>query len=205
MHLDAYQAATLETATYPGAGTGSAQAIAYVTLGAVSEAGELLDKWMDPDRVSLSDAERWIAGALKEVGDVQWYIARVSAEIGLPLSQALMMDEWGDGWSPWGTSDAGITKDTPAGVPATGVDVIAVVSAACALADKAKKMLRDEGGVLTDPRREVLAQALLRLSRATIRVARAFGADPDSTAAANLAKLASRKDRGVIGGSGDDR
>ncbi|ARQ94652.1 nucleotide pyrophosphohydrolase [Mycobacterium phage Journey13] len=83
-----YQLATNETAVYPGAGDSSSiEALAYVTLGLVGEAGEIANKVKkiirDQDgvitpenRVQLED----------ELGDVLWYVARLATQIDTPLS-----------------------------------------------------------------------------------------------------------------------
>jgi hypothetical protein len=59
LSFDEYQQLTAVTAIYPEAGSGSAGALAYVTLGLVGEAGE--------------------------VGDVTWYLARLATELQVSL------------------------------------------------------------------------------------------------------------------------
>lgn len=84
--FEEYQLATADTAVYPGALEGNADALSYVTLGLTGEAGEIANKVKkilrdkggnvtDEDRTELS----------KELGDVLWYLARLSDEIGYPL------------------------------------------------------------------------------------------------------------------------
>jgi NTP pyrophosphatase (non-canonical NTP hydrolase) len=73
------------------------------------------------------------------------------------------------------------------------------------VADKVKKVLRDRGGrfdaaVLDDLSLE-LGDVLWYVSQ----LASELGLDLESVARANLAKLASRASRDVIGGSGDHR
>jgi NTP pyrophosphatase (non-canonical NTP hydrolase) len=58
-------------------------------------------------------------------------------------------------------------------------------------AEKVKKTIRDDGGVLTEERREALAAEL--------------GLELDEVAESNLEKLLSRRERAVLQGSGDFR
>lgn len=84
--FEEYQLATADTAVYPGAFEGNSDALSYVTLGLVGEAGEIANKVKkilrdkgglvtEDDRTELS----------KELGDVLWYLARLADEIGYPL------------------------------------------------------------------------------------------------------------------------
>jgi NTP pyrophosphatase (non-canonical NTP hydrolase) len=73
------------------------------------------------------------------------------------------------------------------------------------VAEKVKKMLRDDGGVLSDERREALGKELGDVLWYVAQVATEAGLELEALAEANLAKLLSRRDRGVLTGSGDDR
>ena len=73
------------------------------------------------------------------------------------------------------------------------------------VAEKVKKMLRDDDGVLTDERRAALSKELGDVLWYVAQVATEAGLDLDEVAGANLDKLLSRRDRGVLQGSGDDR
>ncbi len=72
-------------------------------------------------------------------------------------------------------------------------------------AEKVKKALRDDGGVLTDARREALASELGDVLWYLAQLATEAGLDLDLLAAANLDKLRSRARRDVLHGSGDRR
>lgn len=72
-------------------------------------------------------------------------------------------------------------------------------------ANKVKKIIRDQHGVLTDPARAAIAEELGDILWYVARLASEIGADLDAIAEANLAKLADRKARNAIGGSGDKR
>lgn len=79
-----YQVSTRETAIYPCADTGEPAALAYVALGLASESGEVAGKvkkiLRDGDVYALREAIE------KELGDVLWYLARLTDELGVSLS-----------------------------------------------------------------------------------------------------------------------
>ncbi|MBJ7329473.1 MAG: nucleoside triphosphate pyrophosphohydrolase family protein [Solirubrobacteraceae bacterium] len=73
------------------------------------------------------------------------------------------------------------------------------------VAEKVKKMLRDDAGVLSDERRAAISKELGDVLWYVAQVATEAGLDLEAIAGANLAKLRSRQERGVLTGSGDDR
>jgi NTP pyrophosphatase (non-canonical NTP hydrolase) len=73
------------------------------------------------------------------------------------------------------------------------------------VAEKVKKTIRDDGGVLTAERREALARELGDVLWYTAQLATEAGLELEQIAAENLDKLLSRQQRGVLRGSGDDR
>jgi NTP pyrophosphatase (non-canonical NTP hydrolase) len=84
MNWNEYQQWTRTTAEYPGCGEKSTMALAYCCLGLTGEAGEVADKVKkilrgDPKAPSVEDIA-------KELGDVLWYAARLSSELGVNLS-----------------------------------------------------------------------------------------------------------------------
>lgn len=87
-----YQDDIAPVAIYPEAGTGSAMALAYVGLG-LGEAGEIQGKikkiLRDNGGVVTDEARLEIA---KEVGDLLWYVARTSEEIGYDLEEIAQMN-----------------------------------------------------------------------------------------------------------------
>ena len=68
-----------------------------------------------------------------------------------------------------------------------------------------KKAIRDDGGALSDERRAALAAELGDVLWYLAQLATEAGLDLDEIAEDNLAKLLSRRDRGVLQGSGDAR
>jgi NTP pyrophosphatase (non-canonical NTP hydrolase) len=72
-------------------------------------------------------------------------------------------------------------------------------------AEKVKKAIRDDGGVLTAERRAALAAELGDVLWYVAQLATEAGLELGEIAEDNLAKLLSRQDRGVLQGSGDAR
>lgn len=70
---------------------------------------------------------------------------------------------------------------------------------------KVKKLLRDDNGVISNERRVEILSELGDVLWYVDRMAAELGADLEQVARMNLAKLADRADRGVLGGSGDTR
>lgn len=70
---------------------------------------------------------------------------------------------------------------------------------------KIKKILRDDGGVVTDEKRLEIAKEVGDLLWYVARTAEEIGYDLEEIAKMNVAKLISRQERGVLGGSGDNR
>jgi len=70
---------------------------------------------------------------------------------------------------------------------------------------KIKKILRDNGGVIDDGARIAIMKELGDLLWYVARCSSELSLDFDSVAEANINKLADRRERGVLQGSGDDR
>jgi len=73
------------------------------------------------------------------------------------------------------------------------------------VAEKLKKIIRDKNGVVSEADKQELAKELGDVLWYLAVFAQDLGVSLDDIAAQNLAKLKSRKDRGVLGGSGDNR
>lgn len=85
-----YQGLAASTAIYPGAGTGSIEAVMYCALGLASEAGEIAGKvkklYRDNGGAITPDDAHRLRG---EIGDVGWYLAVMLTELGLLLGDAV--------------------------------------------------------------------------------------------------------------------
>lgn len=73
------------------------------------------------------------------------------------------------------------------------------------LANKYKKTIRDDGGEMSRERRLALMDEAGDVAWYLARLAFELGTNLDEIMRANAEKLASRKRRGVLGGSGDSR
>jgi NTP pyrophosphatase (non-canonical NTP hydrolase) len=73
------------------------------------------------------------------------------------------------------------------------------------VAEKVKKLLRDGGGILTDPDREKIALELSDVCWYVAVLAYELDYTLEEIMQMNLDKLASRQSRGVLSGSGDAR
>ena len=82
MELKDYQERALTTALYPNVGENPI----YPTLGLAGEAGEVADKVKKVirDKGGVFDATSTEA-IMYELGDVLWYVAQLSSELGLSL------------------------------------------------------------------------------------------------------------------------
>jgi NTP pyrophosphatase (non-canonical NTP hydrolase) len=73
------------------------------------------------------------------------------------------------------------------------------------VANKVKKVIRDNNGVVPETTRQAISQELGDVLWYMASLATDLGLDLSEIAADNLAKLWSRKERGTLQGSGDQR
>ena len=73
------------------------------------------------------------------------------------------------------------------------------------VADKIKKIIRDEEGQVSEEKREEIKKELGDVLWYVAQLATELHLDLEDIAKTNLEKLFSRKARGVLGGSGDNR
>jgi NTP pyrophosphatase (non-canonical NTP hydrolase) len=73
------------------------------------------------------------------------------------------------------------------------------------VAEHAKKAIRDDGGTVSEQRREALSKELGDVLWYVAQLASELDLDLEEIAQGNLDKLLSRQRRGVLSGSGDDR
>jgi NTP pyrophosphatase (non-canonical NTP hydrolase) len=83
--------------------------------------------------------------------------------------------------------------------------VLGLTGEAGEVADKVKKLIRDKEGKISAADRTDLSLELGDLLWYLATCARYLGLPLEKVAEANLTKLSSRLERGVIGGAGDDR
>lgn len=73
------------------------------------------------------------------------------------------------------------------------------------IANKVKKIFRDDGGIVTSEKREELKKEIGDVLWYTAEIATQLRLSLGEIGAQNIERLRSRKDRGVIQGSGDNR
>lgn len=83
--------------------------------------------------------------------------------------------------------------------------ILGLVGEAGELANKYKKVLRDNGGILTPEVREAMKKELGDVLWYIAATANDLGTTLEEVAEENISKLKSRQTRGKIGGSGDNR
>ena len=95
---------------------------------------------------------------------------------------------------------APIATDHPIVYPTLGL-----TNEAGEVAGKVKKIFRDRQGVITDADREALTMELGDVLWYLSELSTRLGIRLEDVAERNLAKIADRKSRGVLGGDGDHR
>jgi NTP pyrophosphatase (non-canonical NTP hydrolase) len=93
----------------------------------------------------------------------------------------------------------------PASIDGLSYVTLGLVGEAGELANKVKKILRDDHGEITNEHRKALSKELGDVLWYTAQFATQLGMDLGWIAEDNLKKLADRRERGVLQGSGDDR
>ena len=84
MNLNHYQDKSRTTALYPNVGNNPI----YPTLGLVGEAGEVADKVKKILRDKKGEFDSVSRESIKlELGDVLWYVAQLSSELGFSLEE----------------------------------------------------------------------------------------------------------------------
>lgn len=73
------------------------------------------------------------------------------------------------------------------------------------VAEKVKKVIRDGGGIVGEEQKSLIEGELGDVLWYVAQIASELGTSLDRIAAGNIKKLASRKERGMLGGSGDLR
>ena len=82
---------------------------------------------------------------------------------------------------------------------------LGLVGEAGEVAEKIKKVFRDNNGVLDEERKQVLKKELGDVLWYLAQLSTELGLSFDDVACFNIEKLSSRKDRGTLHGDGDDR
>lgn len=151
----------------------------YPSLGLAGETGELCEKMFQG---AHADEIK------KEMGDVLWYVANVTTDCDLLLNEVAGHDNFND-LQP-------LVIDN---------DMVALISQVGVVCEMAKKATRDDGGRVTFGRRKKIFEALRLILGVLNGMCNLYPFTLTEVAEANIAKLKSRQQRGVINGSGDNR
>jgi hypothetical protein len=177
MDLDKYQDEALKFVTHPH--------LYYFALGLSGEVAEFIDA---VDQQSRKDV-------VKEAGDVLWYVANLATELMLPLSEIMGQTNF---YFP--TILVGTLS-----VSSLLSDMLNLVKDSGKVSEVVKKIYRDQLGDPTDEQLDMISMGLFRIVSHLHWLVHANGSSLDIVAHYNLVKLADRKERGVLSGSGDDR
>jgi NTP pyrophosphatase (non-canonical NTP hydrolase) len=82
---------------------------------------------------------------------------------------------------------------------------LGLVGEAGEIANKVKKVLRDDGGIVSEEKREAVLAELGDVLWYLARLADELDSSLEQSASENISKLLDRQTRGVLGGSGDTR
>lgn len=93
MDTENYEKIVVETAAYPKSGEGEVIGLAYTALGLNGEAGEIAEKIKKLIRDSSGVlVEETRQALLKELGDVQWYLAALARELKSSVGEIMEMN-----------------------------------------------------------------------------------------------------------------
>lgn len=199
--FDEYQQTTATTAIYPGAGTGSEAALAYVGLG-LGETGEVQGKI--GDLLADGHSPEALAEVAAELGDVLWFIARFATELKQPLSSIAARSMYP---AETGISiSAFVQHVTPTGADRPTLERAALaLGSAGDLQGAVSKILRGDPAAQGTQYRKKLRDQLVVLLRDVAVLSDVLGVPLADVADGNLRKLAGRAARGTIHGDGDHR
>lgn len=193
MKISEYIEQARSTAIYP-----REFSFSYPVLGLVGEIGETIDKIT---RLHVPSNKTEVT---KEISDILWYLVSVIEDANLPCG---IVDILWDVTDQRGSPAASFTKLGTQLIAAedTRSVFIRLLVYSGRIAEIAKKTLRDTEGVIPTNKYSELRNSLGQVLLCLFDICAQWSINMDDVAQANIDKLFSRRDRGVLGGSGDDR
>lgn len=173
--LNEYQQQAMSTAIFP-----VDRSLDYTVLGLLSEVGEMAEAWVDNSKSYPEVAS--------EVGDCYWYVAAIADTLDVRLE--LVVKHY---------AGSEVTPKLVANL------IPELMASSGNLAGLVKKAIRDDGGHFSSERQAKAEQYLGRTILILDALAVQLGSSRYALMNANLDKLADRKARGVLKGSGDHR
>lgn len=191
MRISDYAEKARSVAIYP-----NSAAPFYTMMGIGGEIGELTEK------IQHGGTDEEIA---KEMGDVLWYLVNTLEDL-----------EWGfvDCVKYFANlrDNEGTFSDVQAHVvfywendTIINNDITELAISAGKILEIGKKALRDNNGVVPATKLKVVGKYCMLILQELCIIAHLQGLNLDDVAQTNIDKLFSRRDRGVLGGSGDNR
>lgn len=191
MRITDYAERAYSLAIYPR----SAKCI-YPIMGIGGEVGELIEK------IQHGGTDEEI---IKELGDVLWYLVATHEDI-----------EWSFIDSVRYFADLRGNKGTFSDVQdhiarhyendgTMNIDITELSIYAGKILEIGKKALRDNAGKIPDTKKKVIGKYCMLILQQLCLICHTWGFNLDDVAQGNIDKLFSRRDRGVLGGSGDNR
>jgi NTP pyrophosphatase (non-canonical NTP hydrolase) len=98
-----------------------------------------------------------------------------------------------------------LVSETVNGIPAWIYFALGMSGETGEVSEKIKKTLRDENAILTDEKKREILKEIGDVIWYAAALSRELGFSLEEAAQANLDKLISRRERGVLRGSGDNR
>ncbi len=191
MHISEYAEKARSTAIYPKEFT-----FFYPALGLAGEVGETLDKLTMQAQLKVT----YKLAITMEISDCLWYIINIAADIGLSIQE--LVDELTGGLRADNFTELGaqlkIWDDRRS-------PLIKISVYAGRIAEVAKKMIRDNDGVLMMDKAMIVRDSLVEVLICLFEICGQQSISMDDVARANIVKLFSRRDRGVLQGDGDNR
>ena len=186
MNFSVYQQKALETALYPNIGSN----ILYPMLGLMGESGEVAEKIKKIIRDDNGVMTRERRAAIKgELGDCLWYVATVCAEAGLDMGTLYLL------------AQRAVNNTHIADLPRLAFKLSQQTAHMSMLVEQfVYGPNKGDMDVLAP-----LSTDITMLFTNMIDLCLACSLDIEQVAQSNLEKLASRKQRGVLQGSGDQR
>lgn len=183
MDYNDFQQQALTTAIYP-----VDREVDYTIVGLGSEIGELAEVYAEAKKgfygkLNGEDTKE----ALSECGDIFWYVAATADALKLNLDWVLKQTT---------TELHHVSK---------GLTLVDMVVAHGKIQGILKKSIRDNSGFLNDEHESLIAAQLCHIWNHTAQFIYLLGGTENGVMNANLNKLADRKARGVLQGSGNNR
>lgn len=148
----------------------------------------------------------------KETGDVLWYLVNVLEDIDWSFidcvkyhAEALALETTASFEGTFLSYQAIINQiiENDCSPRKDAISHLAIYSGK--IAEIAKKALRDNGGIIPEGKKKVVGKYVVLILDILCDIATTYGLNMSDVAQANIDKLFDRRDRGVLGGSGDNR